>query len=266
MPIAQINGQGIFYEDSEVGETAVLFLHGFLMDHTMFAPQVAALTPRYRCVCFDARGFGQTAWDGQPFNLYDTAADCIGLMDYLAIDRAVLVGMSQGGYAALRTALTYPDRVQALVLMSTRSGTDEDEVKAIYRDMRDTWQAVGPVDPLIEGLLTGIIGPKEAHADLWAEWTPRWKSRSKEQIFHAMNNLLDRDNIDHRLGEITAPVLVTHGEEDGGIPIALGEALHRDLPNSQGLVRVPGAAHAANLTHPHVVNPPLLAFLAQHAT
>ena len=60
-------------------------------------------------------------------------------------------------------------------------------------------------------------------------------------------------------------VLVTHGEEDGGIPIALGEALHRDLPNSQGLVRVPGAAHAANLTHPHVVNPPLLAFLEQHA-
>ena len=95
MPIAQINGQGIFYEDSGVGETAVVFLHGFLMDHTMFAPQVAALTPRYRSVCFDARGFGQTEWDGQPFNLYDTAADCIGLMEHLGIDRAVLVGSSK---------------------------------------------------------------------------------------------------------------------------------------------------------------------------
>lgn len=265
MPIAQINGQEIFYEDSGVGETAVVFLHGFLMDHTMFDPQVAALAPYYRCLRFDARAFGQTAWDGQPFNLYDTAADCIGLMDHLDIDRAILVGMSQGGYAALRAALTYPDRVQALVLMSTRSGTDEDEVKAIYRDMRDTWQAVSPVDPLIEGVLTGIIGPKEAHADLWAVWAPRWKARSKEQIFHAMNNLLDRDKIDHRLAEITVPVLVTHGEEDSGIPIALGEALHRDLPNSRGMVRIPGAAHAANLTHPHLVNPPLLAFLEQYA-
>jgi pimeloyl-ACP methyl ester carboxylesterase len=265
MPIAQINGQGIFYEDTGGGETAVIFLHGFLMDQTMFAPQVAALAPHYRCVRFDARGFGQTEWDGQPFNLYDTVADCVGLMDHLSIDYAVLVGMSQGGYAALRAAFTYPNRVQALVLMSTRSGTDEEEVKAGYREMRDTWQAVGPVDPLIQGLLTGIIGPKEAHADLWAEWAPRWKSRSNAQIFHAMNNLLDRDEIDHRLAEISVPVLVTHGEEDGGIPIAWGEALVRDLPHSQGLVRVPSAAHAANLTHPHLINPPLLAFLEQHA-
>lgn len=265
MPIAQVNGQRLFFEDSGGTGTAVLMLHGFLMDHTMFDPQVDVLAPTYRCIRFDARAFGQTEWDGQPFNLYDTAADCIGLMDHLNIDQAVLVGMSQGGYAALRAALTYPDRIKALVLMSTRSGTDEAETKAAYLEMRDTWQAVGPVDPLIEGLLGAIIGPQTAHADLWQQWTPRWKARSSDQIFHAMNNLLDRDEIDHRLAEITMPVLVTHGEEDGGVPITLGEALHRDLPNSQGLVRVPGAAHTANLTHPHIINPPLLAFLQQYA-
>src|SRR5436853_2615570 len=119
MPIAHVNGQGLYFEDSGGPGPAVVFMHGFLMDQTMFDPQVAALAPSYRCVRFDARGFGQTEWDGRPFSLYDTVEDCIALMDHLGIERAAIVGMSQGGYAALRLALRHPEWVKALVLMST---------------------------------------------------------------------------------------------------------------------------------------------------
>lgn len=266
MPIAQINNQKIYFEDSGGDGPALVFMHGFLMDQSMFDPQVEALAPDFRCIRFDARAFGQTEWDGQPFTLYDTVADCIGLMDYLGIDQATIIGMSQGGYAALRVALTHPNRVKALILMSTRSGADEAEAKAMYLQTRDTWREHGPVDPLIEGLMTAIIGPKETTGKLWETWTPKWKARTGEQIYHAMNNLLERDDIsDAQLKTIVVPVLVTHGEADMGVPIMLGEALDATLPNSRGLVRIPQAAHAANLTHPHVINPPLRQFLAQYA-
>jgi 3-oxoadipate enol-lactonase len=269
MPIAAINGQGIYYEDSGGSGPAVVCMHGFLMDQSMFDPQVAVLSPNYRCVRFDARGLGQTVWDGRPFSLYDTAADCVGLMDHLAIDQAVIIGMSQGGYAALRLALRHGERVKALVLIGTRSGIDPAEVQAAYREVRDVWRSAGPIPPLVEGLLTAIIGPQAETSGLWEVWRPKWEALSGEQIFHAMNNLLDRDDIDDaQLAQIQAPALIIHGEEDSGVPIALGEALHKALPNSKGLVRVRGAAHAVNLTHPEIVNPALLAFLdrvASHA-
>src|SRR4051812_46137505 len=110
MPTAKINDQEIYFEDSQGNGPAVVFMHGFLMDQSLFDAQVEKLTPQYRCIRWDARGFGQTQWNGKPFQLSDSVSDCFGLMDHLGIESAVLVGMSQGGYCALRAALTSPER------------------------------------------------------------------------------------------------------------------------------------------------------------
>jgi pimeloyl-ACP methyl ester carboxylesterase len=263
MAIAKINGQGIYFEDSGGNGPAVIFMHGFLMDHTMFDHQVNELVPQYRCIRWDARGFGKTQWDGQPFNLYDSASDCIGLMDYLKIDSAIIVGMSQGGYCALRMALKHPERVKALALMSTRSGTDEEPVKEIFRQTRDTWKNIGPIDPLIEGLASVLIGDKN-HPDIekyWSHWTPKWKQIPGENIYHAMNNLLDRDEITHQLSQIQCKAWVVHGAADFGTPMELGKALSEALPQCRGFLTVPGAAHVANLTHAEWISPKLKDFL-----
>ena len=77
---------------------------------------------------------------------------------------------------------------------------------------------------------------------------------------------MDRDDLTaEQLKQITVPALVIHGEADQGVPISLGEALAEALPNSKGLVRAPGAAHAVNLSHPQIVNPPLIEFLIRYA-
>jgi pimeloyl-ACP methyl ester carboxylesterase len=73
--------------------------------------------------------------------------------------------------------------------------------------------------------------------------------------------LLGRDDISDRLGEITCPAIVFHGTGDASIEMPLAEALCEGLPDCRGLVRVEGAPHAANLTHPDQVNGPLLEFL-----
>ena len=266
MPIARVNNQEIYFEDKGGTGPALVFMHGFLMDQSMFDPQVAELSPRYRCIRFDARGFGRTQWDGQPFTLYDTVADCVALMDHLGIAQATIVGMSQGGFAALRLALRHPDRVKALVLIATRSAADDEEFKTEFRKMRDTWREQGPIAPLLEGLMTFVIGPREQTAELWEEWIPRWQARTGDQIFHAVNNVMDRDDLTaDQLKQITVPALVIHGEADQGVPPSLGEALAKDLPNSKGFVRVSGAAHAVNLSHPRIVNPSLSEFLNRYA-
>ncbi len=74
MPHAAINGQQIYFEDSGGDGAPVVLAHGFLMDHEMFAPQVAALTAAgYRTITWDERGFGLTEFDGQPFTYWDSA-------------------------------------------------------------------------------------------------------------------------------------------------------------------------------------------------
>jgi len=90
MPHAVVNDQRIYFEDTGGDGPAVVLAHGFLMDHEMFAPQVAALREAYRVITWDERGFGQTQYDGQPFDYWDSAADCLGLLDHLGIERAVV--------------------------------------------------------------------------------------------------------------------------------------------------------------------------------
>jgi pimeloyl-ACP methyl ester carboxylesterase len=257
MPYANVNQQKLYFEDSGGSGPVVLCSHGFLMDHTMFDPQVTALAPAYRLVRWDERGFGRTEWDGLPFTYWDSAADAIGLLDHLGVERAALMGMSQGGYLSLRAALAAPSRVRALVLIDTQAGTDDPGAIAGYRQMFETWMEHGPIDPLVEGVASTILGGREH----WEPWVSRWRAIPRERLRAPSECLLGRDDLSGRVREIACPALVVHGAEDVAIPFSAAEALARALPGSRGLLRVEGAAHAANLTHPDRVNPPVRAFL-----
>lgn len=257
MSYANINGQRIYFEDSGGDDPPVILAHGLLMDHEMFAPQVAALTPEFRVITWDERGFGLTEWDGKPFTYWDSANDCLGLLDHLGIERAVVGGMSQGGFISLRTALTAPDRVRALVLLDTAADVDAPETIAANQAMLDMWLSVGPVDQLAEAIAAIIINEPAENA----RWIARWREVPKERFAEPGRCLMGRDDVSPRLGEITCPAITIHGEADAAITIDRAEAMAAALPGSGPVVRIPGAGHAANLTHPDLVNPPLLAFL-----
>lgn len=258
MSRAEINGQSIYFEDTGGDGPSVIMSHGFLMDRTMFAPQVAALAPEFRVITWDERGFGATEFDGKPFTYWDSAQDCLGLLDHLGISSAVLVGMSQGGYLSLRAALLAPQRVRALALLNTQAMLEAAEKLPGYQQLLDTWAAVGPVDELAQTIADLIIGDPVHNA----EWIAKWQARDKDLIVEPGRTLLEReDDVTHRLGEIACPALVVHGVEDAGIPLAAAEHLAANLFGADGVVAIPGARHAANLTHPELVNPPLLAFL-----
>ncbi len=261
MPYGEVNGQRIYYEDSGGDGPAVILAHGFLMDHEMFAPQVAELAPEFRVITWDERGFGLTDFDGKPFTYWDSAADCLGLLSHLGIDQAVVGGMSQGGFLSMRAALTAPERVKALVLLDTQSGKEPEEVLEGYRGMQAMWLSEGPVDELTGPIADLII----ADPDENPKWVAKWKARPKETFLEPSNTLFDRDDITDRLGEITCPAFIAHGTADTAISMEQAKQLRDALPNCVMFVEVEGGAHAANLTHPDQVNPPLLEFLRKYA-
>jgi pimeloyl-ACP methyl ester carboxylesterase len=261
MPHADVGGQHLYYEDSGSGDDVIVFSHGLFMDHSMFEPQVEALRDRWRCITWDERAHGATQGTEEPFDYWDIAGDLLGLLDHLGVERAVLAGMSQGGFLSLRAALKEPERVRALVLMDTQTGVEEAEKKQAYNQLMQAWMAPdGPPQQVLDTVAAIIVGPGFADAPRWQE---RWVAMPKSDVQRAYETLIGReDDVAPRLSELTMPALVVHGEQDLAIDHALAAQLAAALPDGE-LASVPGAGHAANLTHPDQVNPALVSFLAR---
>jgi 3-oxoadipate enol-lactonase len=257
MPFADVNGQRIRFDDTGGDGPPVVLSHGFLMDREMFGDQVEALAPEFRLITWDERGFGETEYDGEPFTFWDSARDCLGLLDHLGIDQAVLGGMSQGGFLSMRAALLAPERVRALILIDTQSGVEDPERLPAYKQMQQTWLEQGPVDELTQAIANLIIGDSELNEP----WIAKWKQLPRDRMKGPGDCLLDRDDITDRVHEITCPAIIFHGTADQSIEIELGEQLCERLPGCTGLIRVEGAPHASNMTHPDQVNGPMVEFL-----
>src|SRR3954452_21612101 len=148
------------------------------MDREMFAPQVELLGDEFRLITWDERGFGETEFDGQPFTYWDSAQDCLGLLDLLGIQEAVLGGMSQGGFLSLRAALLAPERVRALVLIDTQSGVEDPERLPAYQQMQETWLPGGAVDEPANTTADLIIGEDELNA----VWIEKWRRLPREAM------------------------------------------------------------------------------------
>jgi 3-oxoadipate enol-lactonase len=254
MLTARVNGAEIAYTDSGGSGPAVVLSHGFLMDHEMFGPQLPALAAEFRVITWDQRGFGATRAPG-PFTFWDSARDVLGLLDHLGVRRAVLGGMSQGGFLSLRAALLAPERVAALILIDTQAGCEDPAAAASYEQLEVIWLEQGPA-PVQDLVASILMGPGQ-----WDDWFAKWAAEDPAQLTLAFRCLMDRDDLTGRIGEITCPALVVHGTADAAIPLALAEALRHGLGGPAELVRVDGAGHASNFTHPGQVNPALLRFL-----
>ena len=260
MPFANVNRHDLYFEDSGGNRPAVLFSHGFLLDHSMWEAQVKALSAEFRCITWDQRGHGMSDCLG-PFDYYDSASDAIGILDQLGIPKATLVGMSQGGFLSMRAAWKAPDRVKALVLIDSAAALFSDEVLAGYRETADGWLSQGPVGAIATGMATLLFGPKyDAKV-----WLAKWQAKPPCESAHPWEAVLSRDDFMPRLKEILCPALVIHGSLDLAFDLDVAKGLRDNLGNCKELVVVRGAAHAPNVTHPKPVNDALQKFLKKHA-
>ncbi len=251
-------GQRVHYRDHGGDGPPVVVLHSFLMDLSMWDRQVDAFRDGFRIIAVDERGHGETPADG-PFGYWDVARDVLHLLDHLGVERAAVVGTSQGGFVALRMALLAPERVTALAVLGTSGEAEDPQVAEGYRQLAGIWAAQGP-DSVIDAVAAICLGETDASA-----WTPKWRAVRGERFERIVGALVDRDGVLDRAGEITVPVLVLHGTADLAYPVARAEALVAALPKAEPLVTIDGGAHFLSVTNPDDVYPHLREFLDAHA-
>ncbi len=122
----------------------VVLLHAGVTDRRGWAPLLPVLRPDHRVVAFDARGFGESSYEPEPFS---RATDAVAVMDAADLGPAVLIGNSMGGKTAIDVAIDHPDRVTALVLIGApisgapQGEDDPPEVRALWEEMKDAEEA-----------------------------------------------------------------------------------------------------------------------------
>lgn len=259
MTVKLINGRPISFTDTLDGDVAIVLSHGLFMDQSMFDAQVRALREHYRIITWDQRGHGQGACVTEPFSLWDSADDLLALLDHLNIDQAILLGMSQGGYVSLRAALRCPQKVQALVLIATHAGVEEENQKAVYAQILSAWLENSLTDEIAQGVSGFILG---ADKDLAVPWVKKWQTIDASTLCFNFKALADRDDLVPALSKLQMPALVIWGSEDSAISVEQARQLEAGIIHSQ-FMEVVGAAHSVNMTHADVVNTKIKTFLVE---
>ena len=264
--IIQANETTLFVRDE--GRTdgpPVVFVHGFPFSHEMWAPQVGALSDKYRVISYDVRGLGQSpAGDGQ-YTLEFFVDDLIGLLDGLKIEKAVVCGLSMGGYIALRAIEKYPARFSAAVLADTRSEADSNEAKIKRAAALKTVKREG-AKVFAEGFLKAVFAPESFTRAPQAVQKIRSiiEATPPAGICGAILALASRTDTTANLNKVAVPALILVGEHDTLTPPSAAEAMAALIPNSE-LHVIPHAAHMSNLENTPEFNLRLRTFLDARA-
>ncbi len=250
------SGAKIAYEDTGGPGVPLVFSHGYMMNHTMFDSQVEYFKSRCRCIAWDARGHGETRWQGD-FNYWDSAKDLLGLIDALDLGKIVHVGMSQGGIVGMRGALLAPEKFYGIVQLATQAGEVPDSGDDTFVRTMDDWFVNGADQGKVEFLASFILGPGANH-DYWHK---AWFDMTKQQVRDATGCLMSIDPLWDRLKDVSVPVATIHGLADIATSHELGLRTPQGVPDARGVTLIEGGPHAVNITHPDEVNKAIEEFL-----
>jgi 3-oxoadipate enol-lactonase len=240
--------------------TPLVLLHAFPYDSRMFADQVSGLGDIAKVLTPDLPGFGSEPVI--PGLTLDQIADrTASLLDHHGISKAVVGGVSMGGYAAMAYARKYPQRLSGLILADTRAEPDDDTTKAGRAKAIELVRQQG-VALFIETQIPKLISPA-SHADQPA-FADRVRSLAIKQtpagVMEALAMLRDRPDARPGLQSVICPTLIVVGDDDAITPPPLSEAMALLVPRST-LVRIPNAGHLANWERPAEFNAAVRSFL-----
>lgn len=244
----------------------LLLLHAFPLSGLMWNPQVEALAAVCRCIVPDLSGFGDSEVSpGGVSRMSDLAADAAALLDHLGIERAVLGGLSMGGYAALAFCESHADRLRGLVLADTRAGADPEEARRRRLDLAEKVLKEGS-GSLTEGLMPKLLSPRtRAERPDLRERVEGWIAAAPPAgVAAAQRGMAERPDRSGALRRIAAPTLILVGEEDEVTPPDEARRMREEIPGA-GLSILAGAGHLANLERPDAFNDALESFLRRLA-
>jgi pimeloyl-ACP methyl ester carboxylesterase len=242
----------------------VVLLHGFPLGHQMWRPQMTALAEAgFRVICPDLPGFGESPLTEETVSMSTYADAVIGLLDALSLEKAVIGGMSMGGYVLLNLVERYPDRLLGAMFLVTRASADDAAGKE--KRTRLAAEVNGGDRMMVPDLFTQVLfapGTAQNNPALVALVRSWMEAVTSAGIVGALLAMRDRADYVAKLANFKLPALVVGAEQDLAVPPEHARALAEGLPEAT-LHILPGAGHMANLEQSALFNEALIRFLRQ---
>jgi pimeloyl-ACP methyl ester carboxylesterase len=258
----------LYYEEVGSG-IPIVFVHEFAGDLRSYEMQMRYFGRRYRCIAFNARGYppSDVPENGALYSQQRARDDIRAVLDALEIDKAHIVGLSMGGFAALHFGFTYPDRARSLVIAGCGYGAAPDkraqftaEAEATANDFEEQGMA-----KVARGYALGPTRVQFQNKDPrgWREFADQLAAHSTEGSARTMRGVQARrpslfDLVD-QMKAVTVPTLIMTGDEDWPC-LEPGLLMKRTIPTA-ALVVMPNAGHTINLEDPSAFNKHIADFL-----
>ncbi|WP_368912016.1 alpha/beta fold hydrolase [Taklimakanibacter deserti] len=225
---AEVGSVRLRYSVSGAGPD-LLLIHGVGSEHEDWDGVVAALKSSYRTIAFDLRGHGESSKPAGPYALDDFVMDARGLLDKLGVERCHLAGFSLGGLVAQGFALSYPERLHSVILLSTVAGRTEDEKRRVRERLAIVADGI-PGQHFENSVARWFTDEFRArNPRLIAELNERSKQNDPKAYAAAYRVLAESDLAD-RLPDIRLPTLVATGEDDIGSNTRMARLMAERIP------------------------------------
>jgi pimeloyl-ACP methyl ester carboxylesterase len=249
-----------FVDDGGKDLMPVVFMHAFPLHGGMWNAQREAMRGKARFISFDVRGLGKSPLGRGPAMLEHFVDDLVALLDQLHVESAMLVGLSMGGYMALRAAERAPMRVRGLLLSDTQAAADSNEAKLKRAEGIRKVLSEG-VAAYTEVFLRGALASRtlETRGDVVSQVKALIQESTPEGIAAGLIALATRTDATSSLAHIRVPTRVLVGEYDAITPPSVARSLTDSISGAH-MHLLPGAGHLGNLENPDSFN----ALLLQH--
>jgi len=239
----QVNKITLAYETLGSG-TPLMLVHGFPLDHTIWAEVADLLKGEFTLILPDLRGFGESTTVETPYNMSDMADDLAGLLDHLGLEKAAFAGHSMGGYVCLAFAKKYPRRVSRLGLVASQAAADTPEKKAAR------YQTADEVSQKGAGIVAeGMTPTLSADPTVQAYIRPLMECQTPAAVMGALKAMAEREDTLSSLSSAPFPVTLIHGDGDVLIPVERARDIKVVLPPAQMIV-LQGIGHMPMMESP----------------
>ena len=254
-----VNGVQLAVERRGNGsEPAVLFIHGFPLDRTIWDHQLDGLTGFHR-IAPDLRGMGRSEAPDLGYSMGTYAEDLGGILDAIGVSRVVLCGISLGGYIAFEFLRRWRERVRGLILMDTRAEADSVEGRKSREALIGRIRDQGPI-AAAEAMLPRFFTP-QVSPDIIERIRTMILRTPVAGLVGALSAMRERPDSSSLLPTLTGiPTLVMVGAEDMITPPAVAQTMASAIPGAR-LMEIPGAGHLPCVEQPVPTTRAVLKFL-----
>ncbi|MDO8968885.1 alpha/beta fold hydrolase [Algoriphagus sp.] len=264
MPLIEVNGVNLFYQEKGTGKETIIFSHGLLWSHKMFQAQIDFFSQNYRVIAYDHRGQGQSEVKG-PFDMETVAEDAAALIQKFCKEPIHFAGLSMGGFVGMRLASRHPELLKSLILLETSANAEPVENLPKYKTLNGVVKWLGVIPPVAKKVMhimfaeSWLTNPSNKLA------IKHWKnelSSNKKSITGPVEGVIFRKGVEDELSKITCPTLIIVGDEDVATKPEKAKYIQMGIASAK-LHVLTGAGHSSCIEKPDEVNRLILDWLTK---